>query len=89
MVNVRFRDAVFGKLVTEREYLKICESQPENLEVYIREFTHPLCSPDLQKYEFSLREIDWHRRDRKRCAKLFLVVFGVWEAWILLMILQP
>ncbi len=88
MVNVRFRDAVFGKLITEGEYGKVCENRTGYLEVYIREFPCRLCSPELQKYEFSMAETDWKYYDRKRCGSLFLFAFAAWEALILLMTLQ-
>lgn len=88
-VTVRFNGAVFSRLVTEEEYLGICDCQSGDMEVYIREFAHVLCSPDWQKYEFSLTKTDWRSRDRKRCVKLFLSIFVAWEAVLALIALQP
>ena len=87
-VHVRFKDSDFCQLVTEEEYRDKCGIPDGNLEVYIREFSHVLCSPDWQKYEFSLTETDWHYRDWNRCSRLFVFIFAVWEILILLLAFQ-
>lgn len=88
MVHVRFKDTTFNRLVSEEEYRRICISPYNITEVYIREFIHVLCSPDWQKYQFSLTETDWCQQDRKRCSILFLFIFIVWEILILFLTLQ-
>lgn len=88
MVHVRFKDTTFSRLVSEEEYQRICKSPYNIAEVYIREFTHVLCSPDWQKYQFSLTETDWCQQDWKRCSRLFLFIFIVWEILILFFTLQ-
>lgn len=88
MVHVRFKDTTFSRLVSEEEYQRICKSPYNIAEVYIREFTYVLCSPDWQKYQFSLTETDWRQQDRKRCIRLFLFIFIVWEILILIFTLQ-
>lgn len=88
MVHIQFKDTAFSRLVTEEEYQSICRNSCGTVEVYIREFIHVLCSPDWQKYEFSLTEKDWYQQDRNRCGKLFLFIFIAWEILILLLALQ-
>lgn len=87
MVHIQFKDTAFCRLVTEEEYRGICRNSYGTMEVYIREFIHVLCSPDWQKYEFSLTETDWYHQDRKRCGKLFLFIFIAWEILILFLTL--
>ncbi len=88
MVHVRFKATTFSQLVSKEEYQRICQSPYNIAEVYIREFKHDLCSPDWQKYQFSLPETDWRQQDRKRCSRLFLFIFIVWEILILFFTLQ-
>ncbi|MCI9439578.1 MAG: hypothetical protein HFH85_20975 [Lachnospiraceae bacterium] len=55
---------------------------------YVREFRKRYFSPGFEKYEFSLHEADWDRRDRKRCLKELIFLFVTLEALTCILILQ-
>ncbi len=45
-------------------------------------------NPDFEKYDFSLGEVDWHKRDRKKCLKSSLYMFVMLEAIIWMIALE-
>lgn len=85
-VDIGYQGSRQFVMATEEEYEELLRNRTGSVMVYVREFPNRLLSPDLEKYEFSLRAVEWGTKDKRRCLKGFLVVFFSLEA-ILCMVL--
>lgn len=85
-VDIDYQGSRQFVMATEEEYEELLRNRTGDVMVYVREFSNRLLSPNLEKYEFSLRAVKWGTKDKRRCLKGFLVVFLSLEA-ILCMVL--
>ncbi len=82
VMNIYYRGEAYILVISKKDYRELRKNETGKTYVYIREFPARFLNPNFEKYDFSLREVDWHERDRKNCLKTFLFIVTVFEAII-------
>ena len=72
----------------KRDYTELRKNEMGKTYVYVREFPSRFLNPNFEKYDFSLREVDWYKRDRKSSLKSSLYMFVMLEAIIWMIALE-
>lgn len=75
-------------VISREDYQELSQNQQGSLMVYTREFRKRYLNPDFEKYEFSLREVDWNDRDKRKCLKSVISSFIIIECWICMLVFQ-
>lgn len=87
-MNIFYDGQAFFKVITKEEYTELCVNKTGKVYAYIRKFPNRFLNPDFEKYEFSLQELDWHERDKKRCFGGFLFMLIAIESVICMIALE-
>ncbi|HBA49376.1 MAG TPA: hypothetical protein DCZ91_16590 [Lachnospiraceae bacterium] len=87
-MDIFFRGSVYLMVISGKDYEELSRCSSEKTMAYVREFRKRYFSPGFEKYEFSLHEADWDRKDRKRCLKELIFLFVTLEALTCILILQ-
>lgn len=87
-INIFYCGGAYFKGITKKEYMELCLNRTGKMYAYVREFSKWYLNPDFEKFEFSLRELDWHERDKKRCFGCFLFMLIIWESIICMIALE-
>lgn len=81
-INIFYGGQTYFKGITKKEYTELCMNRAGKVYAYVREFPNRLLNLDLEKFEFSLQELDWHERDKKRCFGCFIFMLITLESII-------
>lgn len=87
-INIFYGGKSYFKVITKKEYTELCMNRTGKVYAYVREFPNRLLNPDFEKYEFSLQELDWHERDKKRCFGCFIFMLIALESVICMIALE-
>lgn len=88
IMDIYFRGSEYMRTISREDYIELSRSEEGSMMAYVREFRKRYLNPDFQKYEFSLKEVDWHTNDRKKCLKSLIFMFTVFEILIFIMVFQ-
>lgn len=87
-VNFYYGGAAYFMVVKKEEYARLLTNRTGKLMAYVREFPAWYLNPNFEKCEFSLHEVDWWKRDRKKCIGGGIYMFIALEALTVMMALQ-
>lgn len=80
VMHIYYEGEAYLLVISKRDYTELRKNETGKTYVYVREFPSRFLNPDFEKYDFSLRKVDWHKRDRKKCLKSSLYMFVMLEA---------
>lgn len=81
-MHIYYEGEAYLLVISKRDYTELRKNEMGKTYVYVREFPSRFLNPNFEKYDFSLREVDWHKRDRKSSLKSYLYMFVMLEAII-------
>ena len=67
VINIYYKGEAYILAISKKDYRELRENETGKTYVYIREFPTWFLNPNFSKYDFLLKEVDWHERDRKNC----------------------
>lgn len=88
IMDIHFRGSEYMRAISKEDYIELSRNQEGSIMVYVREFRKRYLNPDFEKYEFSLQEVDWNKKDRRKCIKNLIASFTVFEFLIYIIIFQ-
>lgn len=87
-MDIFYQEAAYLMVITKKEYAELLMNPTGHTMAYVREFPNRFLNPDLEKYVFSLQELDWGKKDRRRCLKAFVTMFIAMEAIICMIVFE-
>lgn len=88
VMHIYYGGDVYPMVIRKKDYAELRKDKTGKAFVYVREFPSWFLNPNFSKYDFSLQEVDWHERDRRKCLWSFFYTFIALEAIILMIALQ-
>lgn len=82
VMNIYYKGETYILPISKKDYRELRENEMGRTYVYIREFPAWFLNPNFAKYDFLLKEVDWHERDKKNCRKTFFFTIIVFEVII-------